>query len=418
MAAGPATDAGRASETAAIQLTGETAVALFAHGQTTQRTIEAAQQVARSLGFEAALHVRWGEVIVGIGSSRDVIFAAEPLGVEMRRVVTTLSIVDQLRGGSITPAAAATAIRAVDRIPPLSVTHFAIMAAAGAAALGVVFGARDLFVLLVIALSAGTGAYLRRWLAAKSHNPLIQPFGAALLAGVVGALALRFGPDDPQRLVAVCPCMVLVPGPHILNGALDLARMRIPLGVSRMVYAGLIIVMICAGLLLGLSFGNISIPVLAPATPVPLMWDVLAAGVAVAAYGTFFAMPTRMLPLPVVVGMLAHGARWAALAMGANVEIAAFLACFIVGIIITPLAERMRVPFAAVAFAAVVALIPGVFIFHMAEGMTRLVSLGTAAPPGLPVAILADGATAFLITLSMAFGLLIPKLAIDHFARR
>jgi hypothetical protein len=26
-------------------------------------------------------------------------------------------------------------------------------------------------------------------------------------------------------LVAVCPCMVLVPGPHFLNGAIDLARM-------------------------------------------------------------------------------------------------------------------------------------------------------------------------------------------------
>ena len=111
----------------------------------------------------------------------------------------------------------------------------------------------------------------------------------------------------------------------------------------------------------------------------PLVFDVLAAGVAVAAYGTFFAMPARMLPLPILVGMLAHGARWAAISVaGASVEVAALLACLIVGVVITPLADRMRMPFAAVAFASVVALIPGVYIFHMAEGFVQLIEAGAA----------------------------------------
>jgi hypothetical protein len=35
--------------------------------------------------------------------------------------------------------------------------------------------------------------------------------------------------------------MVLVPGPPILNGAIDLARTRITLGISRMAYAGAIL---------------------------------------------------------------------------------------------------------------------------------------------------------------------------------
>jgi hypothetical protein len=43
---------------------------------------------------------------------------------------------------------------------------------------------------------------------------------------------------------------------------------------------------------------------------VPLGYDVLAAGIAVAAYGTFFAMPWRMLPIPILIGMLAHALRW------------------------------------------------------------------------------------------------------------
>ena len=114
----------------------------------------------------------------------------------------------------------------------------------------------------------------------------------------------------------------------------------------------------------------------------PLVFDVLAAGVAVAAYGTFFSMPARMLPLPILVGMVAHGARWAAIAVvGVSVEVAALLACLIVGGVVTPLADRMRLPFAAVAFASVVALIPGVYVFRMAEGFLRLAVAGAATPP-------------------------------------
>jgi hypothetical protein len=59
-------------------------------------------------------------------------------------------------------------------------------------------------------------------------------------------------------LVAFCPRMVLVLGPHLLNGA---------------------------------------------------MADVIAAGCAVASFGTFFSMPWRMLPFPIAVGMLGHAGR-------------------------------------------------------------------------------------------------------------
>ena len=85
--------------------------------------------------------------------------------------------------------------------------------------------------------------------------------------------------------------MVLVPGPHLLNGAIDLARARIALGASRILYACLIILMICTGLLAGLALGGVSLPVSGPSFLVPLLYDVIAAGIAVAAYGTFFAMP-------------------------------------------------------------------------------------------------------------------------------
>jgi uncharacterized membrane protein YjjP (DUF1212 family) len=410
-----------ASEATALQLTAETAILLFENGQTTRRTIESARRVAAALGFSAEVYLGWGEVIISLNSdagSREQVVAADPLGVDMAKVAATEDVVDGLSRGELDAVAAGKALRAVAQLHTISDTHFALFAAAGAVALSVIFGVVQAFAVAVIALSAGAGGYLRRWLGRKSQNPLLQPFGAALLAGAVAALALHLRPDEPQRLVAVCPCMVLVPGPHILNGALDLGRARIPLGAARIAYAALIVLLICAGLLLGLSLGGITLPIAAPAVPVPLVLDVLAAGVAVAAYGTFFSMPARMLPLPIPVGMVAHGARWAAITIGgANVEVAALLACLIVGIVITPLSARMRLPFAAVAFASVVALIPGVYVFRMAEGFVRLIVLGAATPPEVVSATLADGVTAFLITLAMALGLILPKIFIERLFR-
>jgi hypothetical protein len=99
---------------------------------------------------------------------------------------------------------------------------------------------------------AGAGALLRRWLATLGSNPFAQPFGAALLAGVIGAIVTRLQISSVTQLVAVCPCMVLVPGPHFLNGAIDLARTRVALGACRIGYASLITLVISVGLLAGL----------------------------------------------------------------------------------------------------------------------------------------------------------------------
>jgi uncharacterized membrane protein YjjB (DUF3815 family) len=237
-----------------------------------------------------------------------------------------------------------------------------------------------------------------------------------LLAGGVGSAAARFGLSSPLQLVAICPCMILVPGPHLLNGMIDLTRARIALGAARVGYASAIVLAICAGLILGLSLGGVDLPVSGPAPAVPLGYDVIAAGIAVAAYGTFFAMPWRMLPIPILIGMAAHASRWALIALaGASVESGALIACLIVGTVMTPITDRLRLPFAAFAFAAVVSLIPGVYLFRMAGGLVQLIGLGRAAPFDLLLDTVVDGATALLITLVMTFGLIVPRMCIDYF---
>ena len=88
--------------------------------------------------------------------------------------------------------------------------------------------------------------------------------------------------------------------------------------------------------------------------------------------------------------------------------LAAGLACLVVGIILVPLAWRLRLPFAAVGFAAVVALIPGVYTFRMASGLLELrAHVGDLS--SLTVATLVDAVNAILIVLAMTSGLALPK---------
>jgi uncharacterized membrane protein YjjB (DUF3815 family) len=204
--------------------------------------------------------------------------------------------------------------------------------------------------------------------------------------------------------------------PTALNGALDLARARTALGMARLTYAGVIVLAICVGLLAGLAAGSATLPFGGPSSSAPLAADMLAAGCAVAAFGTYFSMPWRLLPLPIAVGVVAHAARWAMIALaGAPVATAALVACLVVGLIVAPLVDRVHLPFAALGFSAVVSMMPGFFLFRAASGLVELVSIGQDAPARLLAGTFTNAGTAFLIVLAMTLGLILPRMLFEHF---
>ncbi|MDT5284062.1 MAG: hypothetical protein QOJ20_5257 [Mycobacterium sp.] len=395
--------------TDAIDIVIDAAVLLHVNGQSTSMTLTAVDRLNRGLSTTSTLIPTWASLLLVGPDAATRVAAVSPTGISMRRVAVAMAVIDRAQDGPLDSETVRRGLVAAQRESVSNTLIFSGACATGAGALAVIFGAQHPLTVLVAAVSAALGGLVRRGVGRLGVSILTQAFAAAVVAGLIGVAAVHLRVDDALGIVVLCPAMVLVPGPHILNGALDLLALRMTLGIARLGYAALILAAIAAGLILGLAADGRSLAVVQTSATVPLYVDVIAAGIAAGSYPVFFSMPYRMIGWPVAVGMLAHTAHWWALTVWqVDIATAALVSCLIAGILLVPISHYLRMPFAAIGFASVVALVPGVYVFRMLSGLVQFAHLPTS---DLLTSLTSDGAAAMLVITGMATGLAVPMHA-------
>lgn len=394
----------------------EAAASLLANGAATDDVVDLVHQAYRGGGGGGqtlTVIPTWGELHVTRRSpfreGRVVVLPSTPVGMSVNRVMATTSAAVRALNRAPDLVSIRADVLTAAALPPLPVPVFAAGAAAGACSLAAIFGQRGL-AFVFIALAGAVGAVVRRAILRGGGGPLIQDAAAAFVAGLAAVLARRLGSITDITLIAAAPCMILLPGPHLLNGALDLLAYRLPLGLARLGFAGLALASLSVGLLSGLAAGGLTFPLLAPSAVVPFWVDVVAGGVAAACYAISYAAPLRIVAWPAVIGAAAHAAHWAMTEdLGAAPAVAATVASLLVGVVMVPVARRHHLPFAGVAFASVVSMLPGIFIFALSSGLLAVARPGRAAGGVLLHEVTANAVTTVLVIAGLTLGLAAPK---------
>ena len=93
---------------------------LFINGQATDQTVAAATRLSRTLGLRANLMARWGELQLQSDSTPTLLsqIPADPAGVDMDRVASTMRAIEDVESGRLAPDAAMKAISAISGAPP------------------------------------------------------------------------------------------------------------------------------------------------------------------------------------------------------------------------------------------------------------------------------------------------------------
>src|SRR5215471_8443515 len=116
---------------------------LYVNGQATDQIVAAIRRLGNKLGIKAELLPRWGELQLRAesgGVTPISYVAADPVGVDMDRVVSVVQAVADIEAGRLSPEEARKRIEVIAKAPPAPAWLFALAAAAGAVALAIIFG--------------------------------------------------------------------------------------------------------------------------------------------------------------------------------------------------------------------------------------------------------------------------------------
>lgn len=367
------------------------------------------EEVGHTLGLSLQAHIGYRTITVYAPDGVAIHAQAPEFRINVAVSAAVNRTVDRVCAGTL---ALPEAIRLLDSVEQTAGRHdrwtLSVMFGLAAGALAWLLSA-DWPAMAVISLSSALGMLARQELH-KFHPVLFAlPFVAALIGSLMGGAVIQLGWTSTPGICLIVPALMLVPGPHLINGLYDMVENNMQTGVARLGLAAGILVAAAAGIFVGgwLMMGMTTVPIYTiKLAPIPLWADVLLAGVASCGFGAFYNAPWRVLWTSILCGMVGHGVRFLGLGYGMHIEIATLFACFAIGFMAIRWVSSMRIPFAAVAFAGAVPMMPGVLIFQTIGGAMEISFAGALAPVELVSTTLASGFKAAFIVGAMGMGLL------------
>lgn len=388
---------------------------MLAAGTASYRVKEGMQAVAKALGVTGhSEHVTLTEITAT--THRGAIFRTEVSEVRIISVdADRIMRLDRLRRDlpdSTTTEDIHARLDEIERARPKYPTWLnACFAGAACAGFAVLNNAR-VWEVIAVFVAAFTGQALRRFL----HRRHLNHFGTTMLAAaaasgtylaglaLLGSVGVALNNHAAGYISTV---LFLLPGFALITGALDIAKLDLSAGVSRIVFgtamtlaAGASVWAVSlAGPLDTAERGPEAISWLAQGS----LWAV-ASAIGVFGFAMMFNSPWRLAATAAGIGMIANTGRMFSMDHGIRVQAATAVACVVVGVLAALFARYGRWPVITLSVPAVLVMIPGVTA-HQA-----VVSVNEARYADAMAGIL----QAVLTVLAIMVGLVIAKLLTDR----
>ncbi len=393
---------------------------LLAYNESTGEIHRTLAATAKALTDETChVAVSYREVAVSLGRDGAAVEAVKELSYNMAVQARVHEILGQVRRGRLDASAALSRLGRVE-----TETHrhsrwlAALLLGAAAASLAGLLGA-DVGSAGVAGLATALGLLARQELGRRHFSLLALPLTAALIGSVLGGLAIRLNWTRSPELLLIVPALMVVPGPHLINGLLDMIDNYVPMSLSRLWLA--------AGILLASALGvvvGVELTVPAPLFPeqgagvdhLNLASDMALAGVATCGFAVFYNTPWRHLGWAAAVGMAGHGLRFLGLEAGCRLEAATFLGALTVGALSACMARFSKAPVAVIAFAGAVTMIPGLSLYRALGGALALARQGESADPGAAAVTFGHAFQGCLVVGALALGLILGTRVVQALA--
>jgi uncharacterized membrane protein YjjP (DUF1212 family) len=319
-------------------------------------------------------------------------------------------ILEGVRYGDLDTVAALERLRSVESDTPRHAPWLAAIAlgAGGAGLAGLL--AADAGAAVIAAVSTGLGHLIRQWLHRRHASLLALPLAAAFVSGVLGGVAIRLGWTQTPGMALVVPCLMLVPGPHLINGLLDLIDKCVPMAVARLGLATGILMASSLGLLAGVKLTHPNLPEMKQSfrnDQLNLPADMILAGVVTCAFALYYNTTWPQIGPAVAGGAMGHGLRFLALQAGFSLEAASFVGGFAVGVVSAWICRRNKMPVAVIAFSGAVTMMPGLQIYSAVRGGLQLARLQNESDLPTIAGTLAHGIQSAVVVGALALGLII-----------